>query len=77
MRELVVNGAHKYPGANKSLGAIADAEEGELGPLLELTHDDVVRPPLHDDPPWHEAAGSVSTPTQPLLYASPVSLDLG
>ncbi len=61
---------------NGALGTIADTEKGELGPLLKLTHDDVVRSPLHDNPSGHEAAGLVTALAQPLLNASPVGLEL-
>ena len=38
-------------------------ESWELGPSLELARDGVMRPSLHNNPPWHETASLVSALT--------------
>ena len=44
---------------NGLLGAVPDAQLGELGPPGQLAGDDVGRPSLHNNPAGHEVAGFV------------------
>ena len=60
-----------------ALGAVTDAQLGELGPPGQLVGDDVGRPSLHNNPARHEFAGFVSTSPQQLLNAAAVGFELG
>ena len=59
MREVAFNGP---------LGAVTNAQLGELGPPGQLAGDGVDRPSLHNNPTGHEAAGLVTASPQQLLY---------